>query len=256
MARLDVTPNLFEIHMPRQPLPKPKSPNVNEKSKKPPVLLTGYLSLPEGLLISEINPSSLRLNAQVISRQTVVHKLVLEAQFEVDEAFVASMLRIDIALIDKIQQDAKDIRVFLNAPIEIAAITLGQLQVTGTLNNQAIFASEDASRQIVLKEVAAPPIAMRTVLGQNFPNPGNPETWFPYELESSAEVTIFIFNVRGQLVRRLSLGYQKAGFYTRRNEAAYWDGRNATGERIASGVYFYTIQAGEYTATRKMLIVK
>ena len=90
----------------------------------------------------------------------------------------------------------------------------------------------------------------------NFPNPFNPETWIPYQLAKPTEVTITIYTVNGQVVRALALGHRPAGIYQTRSRAAYWDGRNAVGEPVASGVYFYTLTAGDFTATRKMLIRK
>ena len=90
----------------------------------------------------------------------------------------------------------------------------------------------------------------------NFPNPFNPETWIPYQLSKPAEVTITIYAVDGQVVRTLALGHQPSGLYESRSRATYWDGRNAVGEPVASGVYFYTLTAGDFTATRKMLIRK
>ncbi len=96
----------------------------------------------------------------------------------------------------------------------------------------------------------------KTGLLANYPNPFNPETWIPYQLASSATVTLHIYAVNGALVRMLDLGLQPAGFYHQRSRAAYWDGRNQLGEPVASGVYFYTLTAGEFTATRKLLIRK
>ena len=90
----------------------------------------------------------------------------------------------------------------------------------------------------------------------NFPNPFNPETWIPYQLEKPTEVTITIYAIDGRLVRTLALGHQPAGIYRSRSRAAYWDGKNAFGEPVASGVYFYTLTAGDFAATRKMLIRK
>ncbi|MXZ00361.1 T9SS type A sorting domain-containing protein, partial [Candidatus Poribacteria bacterium] len=90
----------------------------------------------------------------------------------------------------------------------------------------------------------------------NFPNPFNPETWIPYQLSKPTDVTISIYNINGQLVRTLALGHQAAGVYQSRSRAAYWDGKNQYGEPVASGVYFYTLTAGNFTATRKMLIRK
>ena len=90
----------------------------------------------------------------------------------------------------------------------------------------------------------------------NFPNPFNPETWIPYQLSKPAEVTITIYAINGQIVRQLALGHQPADIYQTRSRAAYWDGKNKFGEPVASGVYFYTLTAGDFTATRKMLIRK
>ena len=99
-------------------------------------------------------------------------------------------------------------------------------------------------------------IPAETVLLPNYPNPFNPETWIPYQLAEAADVTMTLYAANGRLVRTLALGYQPAGVYRSRTRAAYWDGRNEFGEPVASGVYFYTLTAGEYTATRKMLIRK
>ena len=93
-------------------------------------------------------------------------------------------------------------------------------------------------------------------LQANFPNPFNPETWIPYQLAKPTEVTITIHAINGKRVRTLALGHQPAGIYQNRSRAAYWDGKNEFGEPVASGVYFYTLTAGDFTATRKMLIRK
>ena len=95
-----------------------------------------------------------------------------------------------------------------------------------------------------------------TELLPNYPNPFNPETWIPYHLAHAADVTLTIYDTQGVLVRQLDLGYQQAGYYTDRTRAAYWDGRNRLGESVASGVYFYQLQAGEFSATRKLVILK
>ena len=95
-----------------------------------------------------------------------------------------------------------------------------------------------------------------TSLMPNYPNPFNPETWIPYQLAEPADVTLAIFSSNGQLVRTLTIGHQAAGVYQHKNRAAYWDGRNDIGERVASGLYFYTLTAGAFAATGKMLILK
>ena len=105
-----------------------------------------------------------------------------------------------------------------------------------------------------LTRVEAPP--EKTVLLANYPNPFNPETWIPYQLSAAAEVTVTIHSPDGKLVRTLELGQMPAGAYSDKDRAAYWDGQNEQGEPVASGVYFYTLQAGDFSATRKMVIRK
>ena len=99
-------------------------------------------------------------------------------------------------------------------------------------------------------------IPQETALLANYPNPFNPETWIPYQLAAPAEVSLTIYNMNGGVVRRLEVGHQPAGMYQSRSRAVYWDGRNDRGESVASGLYFYTLSAGNFTATRKMLIRK
>ena len=99
-------------------------------------------------------------------------------------------------------------------------------------------------------------IPEETSLLPNYPNPFNPETWLPYQLSEPAAVTVTIYDIQGRVVRALDLGHQRAGIYHSRSRAAHWDGRNAVGEPVASGLYFYTLEADTFTATRKMLIRK
>ena len=111
----------------------------------------------------------------------------------------------------------------------------------------------DAVLSIRLDSIGKPKL---TQLLQNFPNPFNPETWIPYQLETSANVTLHIYDTTGGIVRTLHLGFKPQGFYMTRSTAAYWDGRNNMGEQVASGVYFYSLQTPDFSATRKMLILK
>ena len=99
-------------------------------------------------------------------------------------------------------------------------------------------------------------IPSESMLLPNYPNPFNPETWIPYDLANSAEVTILIYNVLGQPVRRLEIGHRHAGRYVEYSQAAHWDGRNDAGELVTSGVYFYSIETKEFSAMRKMVIGK
>ena len=95
-----------------------------------------------------------------------------------------------------------------------------------------------------------------TILGQNFPNPFNPETWIPYQLSRDSNVMITIYDVSGHTVRELNLGHKSTGSYMTNSSAAYWDGKNEAGEHVASGIYFYSLQTANFSATRRMVILK
>ena len=109
---------------------------------------------------------------------------------------------------------------------------------------------------LFLEQLLAALTPKETALLSNYPNPFNPETWIPYQLAEPVDVTLTIYAVDGSVVRTLALGHQPIGIYHSKSRAAYWDGKNALGESAASGVYFYTITAGDFTETRKMLIRK
>lgn len=116
----------------------------------------------------------------------------------------------------------------------------------------------EKSKSEIIQVVVPPaqPVPNEFRLLQNFPNPFNPETWIPYELANPAEVTIRIYNLKRQLIRTINLGHQKAGFYINKDRAAHWNGRTQTGEPASSGLYFYTIQADNFIATKQMILVK
>ncbi len=109
---------------------------------------------------------------------------------------------------------------------------------------------------LFLEQLLASLTPKETALLPNFPNPFNPETWIPYQLTEDTAVTLTIYDTGGIIVRRLDIGYRLAGYYADRGKAAYWDGCNGFGEQVASGVYFYHLSAGDYSAARKMLIRK
>ena len=132
----------------------------------------------------------------------------------------------------------EDISTGLGSP---AGIALGRVPITTAI------AAAPATVEVLPNE---------TLLHPNYPNPFNPETWIPYQLAKPTDVTLTIYALNGQVVRRLPLGYRVAGIYQNRSRAVYWDGKNELGEKVASGVYFYTLSAGDFTATRKMLITK
>ena len=108
----------------------------------------------------------------------------------------------------------------------------------------------------VLEQLLAVLTPQETVLLPNYPNPFNPETWIPYRLAEDAFVSLTIYDGMGHLVRTIDVGHQPAAVYESRSKAVYWDGRNQFGETVASGVYFYSLTAGDYSATRKMLVLK
>ena len=139
----------------------------------------------------------------------------------------------------------------------LAMLTANDVQ--GWLAQARGLVLTDAASQrgiIFLEQLLSVLIPKETALLHNYPNPFNPETWIPYHLSKDADVTLHIYAVNGQVVRTLALGHQAAGMYQSRSRAAYWDGRNAFGEKVASGLYFYTLTAGDFSATRKMLIRK
>ena len=126
-------------------------------------------------------------------------------------------------------------------------VQAGEQDLTDATSREGVLFLEQLLAALTPKETALLP---------NFPNPFNPETWMPYQLAEDSNVTLTIYDTTGVVVRRLNIGHQLAGHYADRGRAAYWDGRNARGESVASGVYFYTLTAGDFTATRKMLIRK
>ena len=128
------------------------------------------------------------------------------------------------------------------------------IDILGNRNRSSIISlTIPVSKVEVIKDVALPE---KFALFQNYPNPFNPETWLPYELAADVTVTLGIYSVKGQLVRQLDVGYQQAGSYLEKGQAAYWDGKDQTGSRVSSGLYFYQFTAGNFQSIRRMVIVK
>ena len=154
-------------------------------------------------------------------------------------------------------QVANDIGDGSAAAPAIHSPTAEQIQSWLTQVRQADDGSPDFRRAIsVLKALLRSVLPETTVLLPNYPNPFNPETWIPYQLANASDVQITIYDTKGIVVRSLVLGHQAAGYYTDRNRAAYWDGRNGLGENVASGVYFYQLLTDDMSLTRKMVILK
>ncbi|MFQ6044241.1 MAG: FlgD immunoglobulin-like domain containing protein, partial [Candidatus Poribacteria bacterium] len=119
-----------------------------------------------------------------------------------------------------------------------------------------LTAEDIRMHHVIIPTIQLEIIPRKSVLLPSYPNPSNPETWIPFRLSRDAEVKIEIYNVAGQLVRTLNLGRKEAGNYISRQRAVHWDGTNDTGETVTSGLYFYTIRAGAFKATRRMVILK
>lgn len=108
----------------------------------------------------------------------------------------------------------------------------------------------------LLSRIIAMNRPIKNKLFQNYPNPFNPETWIPYQLSKSSNVIISIYNFQGQKIKTIDLGYKPAGLYVDRNVSAYWDGKNENGECVSSGIYFYSIDTGDFFDTKKMIVIK
>ena len=134
------------------------------------------------------------------------------------------------------------------------------ISVTDKARNTIYHDFTEITRFEVIETQSAPTVQItlpdRNALLPNYPNPFNPETWIPYQLAEAADVSISIYTADGRIIRTLQLGNIPSGIYTSRSRAAYWDGKNETGEPVASGVYFYTLTADDFSTTRKMLIQK
>ena len=137
--------------------------------------------------------------------------------------------------------------------------TLTAVEVQGWLTDARSLEVRDPIMKrgfLVLEQLLVSLTPRETELLANYPNPFNPETWIPYRLAEDANVTLTIYDSSGQVIRTLDVGHRIASAYENRSKAIYWDGRNGLGERVASGVYFYTLTTGDFSATRRMVILK
>ena len=141
--------------------------------------------------------------------------------------------------------------------MKLSAVQIDTLQEQINLLIATGDRSPAAMRTLIyLQQLIATARPEKTQLLANYPNPFNPETWIPYELATDTNVKITIYNTQGVVIRTLTLGHQSAGYYTGRDQAAYWDGRNAFGEQVASGIYFYQFETDDLSLMRKMVILK
>ena len=164
-----------------------------------------------------------------------------------------------------------DLAIVAGALTPVGVAPTANQSAAAVVNNWLRLARQDESKVVktsipegfsydrgiqVLEQLARALTPDTTALLANYPNPFNPETWIPYQLSKPADVTVTIYASDGNVVRTLALGHQDVGTYKTRSQAAYWDGKNELGESVSSGIYFYTLTAGDFSATRKMLILK
>ena len=135
-------------------------------------------------------------------------------------------------------------------PIAVFSMVENWIRLAAQANDKSTEFSQGIS---VLREILESLKPEETVLMANYPNPFNPETWIPYHLGQDSAVVINIYDTTGKIVRTLDMGFQSFGYYASRDRLAYWDGRTEDGEQVSSGTYFYQIEAGDYTETRKMV---
>ena len=242
-----------------------------------------FTSLPDGIFIGLTSLQTFFIGEQTDSNGNAVPTLSLSLELEkvADGMFKAVApagapynIKIYLTLEDGVISGGQDYITIPQGSVEsgTATVTRSPSDSTNAVNvsidrvsepgnHTGYSASYDTQALAVIPAVGGAPnsnskIPAVTNLLPNYPNPFNPETWIPYQLSKSSDVTFTIYNMRGVVVRELALGHKPAGYYTSKNRAAYWDGRNQLGEKVAAGVYFSTFKAADYTATRKMLIRK
>ena len=164
---------------------------------------------------------------------------------------IPSQVGYRLTVVDIADGRAAAIGDILEISVKLPDTSIGMQPLRYTVTAEDVRRSRIELPALVLQEIPA-----ETELLRNYPNPFNPETWIPYRLAQDAFVTLTIYDGNGQVVRTLDIGHQAASIYESRSKAVYWDGRNDFGETVASGIYFYTLTAGDFSATRKMVILK
>ncbi len=165
-------------------------------------------------------------------------------------------VQVDKVKIDVGHKNSSTIRIDGDAG-ESVDVTIGTLPSLPKYHSGYTFRRGSSRKTITFPDVpAAPNLPVSTQLLDNFPNPFNPETWIPYQLAQKSFVNITIYNSRGVVVRQLPLGIQPAGFYRNKERAVYWDGKNSFGEQVATGIYFYQLNAGSLSVLKKMVLLK
>jgi hypothetical protein len=233
---------------------------------KPPAIadLSNYniaISLPS-LSVKPNEP--ILLPIQIKQDMSVVSACELTLNYETGILTPTRVMATDATKEYKLEYQIKDGKINIAlAGAEAIAKSVALAQIEFAPQSQAMI-SRISLEKVRLNGRLVPVAAQGTIeilpeksaLLQNFPNPFNPETWLPYQLTREAEVVIQIYNIKGELVRTLSIGHKPAGSYLSKEKAVLWNGKNQNGEAVANGLYFYTLKAGNFQATRKMILVK
>jgi len=249
-AHIALYPERWDI----QWLNKPAG-NADKEDRKG--MITCYIgNLPTGFDVEQILPETILLNNIVPVATDKQGKLLAKIKKH-REGFTASVLEVKFSKLDTISSIGS-VTAGEEALVTVAGNVEGETK-TFMAKTKVLIVTEEKEKSGGKKILAAPKkvALLSNSLSQNYPNPFNAETWIPFTLSNgSSQVVIKIYSMSGQLVETLNLGDKPAGAYVSKDRAAYWDGKNRRGEEVSSGVYFYTIHAGSFTATRKMLIIR
>ena len=215
--------------------------NIQETETTPVLVLSG--SIVDG--VKRINRENLRVIVKNLSTGSAIATMIE------DTGGTSSQVAYQLTVLDIEGGRAAAIGDILEVSAMSTDDSIGVRSLRYTVTAENV-----RHHRIQLLAPIAQAIPMEAQLLPNYPNPFNPETWIPYRLAEDAFVTLTIYDQSGQIVRTLDVGHRVAAFYETRSKAIYWDGRNEIGEQVASGVYFYHLSAGDYSAARKMLILK
>jgi len=220
-------------------------------------MITCYIgNLPTGFDVEQILPETILLN-NIVSVATDRQGKLLAWVRNRRKEFTGTVLEVKFSKLDTISSIGS-VTAGEEALVTVAGNVEGETK-TFMAKTKVLIVTEEKEKSGGKKILAAPKkvALLSNSLPQNYPNPFNAETWIPFTLSNgSSQVVIKIYSMSGQLVETLNLGDKPAGAYVSKDRAAYWDGKNRRGEEVSSGVYFYTIHAGSFTATRKMLIIR
>ncbi len=196
----------------------------------------------------------------------VVTSDLQDKETDASYTMVAKNLRTDVVTTEKVTSDKGHVSAVWADLNRKSVVKVGDKVEIALLDERGTIVSGPFQRTVQTTDIHNAYLSVQmqvgdvrpkeTILGQNFPNPFNPETWIPYQLSRDFNVTIQIYNVSGSLIRTLNLGHKSIGSYITSSTAAYWDGKNNAGEHVSSGIYFYTLQTKNLSATRRMVILK